>query len=63
MVVVAIHPEFKRLRQHFKARVVHPLKPKQSLIALCGKLIRILFTIVMRRLAPPGPVRLNGLNR
>lgn len=47
--LVAINPEFKLLHHHFKTRVDNALKPKQSLIALCGKLIRILFTIGTRQ--------------
>lgn len=37
--------EFKALHKHFKTRSQNPLKGKQSMIALCGKLIRILFTL------------------
>lgn len=47
--LVAINPEFKLLHHHFKTRVDNALKPKQSLIALCGKLIRILFTLGTRQ--------------
>lgn len=47
--LVAVNPEFRLLHQHYKTRVDHPLQPKQSLIALCGKLIRILFTMGTRR--------------
>ncbi|MCL6444439.1 MAG: IS110 family transposase [Alicyclobacillus sp.] len=46
--LVTVNAEFRLLHQHFKNRVDNPLKPKQSLIALCGKLIRILFTIGTR---------------
>ena len=46
--MVAVNADFKLLHQHFKHRVDNPLKPKQSLIALCGKLIRILFTLGTR---------------
>lgn len=37
------NPEFNRLHNHFKTRKENPLKPMQSLIALCCKLLRILF--------------------
>ena len=46
--LVATNPEFRLLHQHYKKRVDNPLKPKQSLVALCGKLIRILFTMGTR---------------
>ena len=35
--------EFKKLHTHFKTRKENPLKPMQSIIALCCKLLRILF--------------------
>lgn len=43
--IVARNPEFKALHEHFITRSEKPLKKKQSLIALCGKLIRILYTL------------------
>lgn len=46
--LVTNNPEFKLLHKYFKTRVDNPLKPKQSLVALCGKLIRILFTMGTR---------------
>jgi transposase len=46
--LVATNPEFKLLHRHLKTRVDNPLRPKQSLVALCGKLIRILYTIGTR---------------
>lgn len=43
--MVAKNPEFKVLHKHFITRVENPLKKKQSLIALCGKLVRVLYTL------------------
>lgn len=57
--LVATNSEFKLLHQHFKTRVDNPLKPKQSLIALCGKLIRILYTMGTRHV-DYDPVRALG---
>lgn len=57
--LVAVNPQFRLLHQHFKTRVENPLKPKQSLIALCGKLIRILFTMGTRQVEYD-PVRALG---
>lgn len=37
--------EFARLHEYYTTRNINPLKKKQSLIVLCGKLIRILFAI------------------
>lgn len=39
------NPAFKALHEYFTTRKENPLKKKQSLIALCCKLVRILFTV------------------
>jgi len=43
--LVAVNPEFAALHAYYKTRVDNPLKPKQSLVALCGKLIPFLYGI------------------
>jgi transposase len=43
--MVAKNPEFKALHDYYTTRACNPLKKKQSLIALCGKLIRVLHTL------------------
>ncbi|MFP3390378.1 IS110 family transposase [Brevibacillus sp. SIMBA_040] len=45
MPLVAKNSAFKALHQYFTKRPNNPLKKMQSLIAICNKLIRILFTI------------------
>ncbi|MGG1619723.1 transposase, partial [Paenibacillus sp. NRS-1782] len=45
MPMVAKNAEFKALHQYFTTRGQNPLKKKQSLVALCGKLIRVLHTL------------------
>jgi transposase len=45
MPMVAKNAEFKALHKYYTTRSQNPLKKKQSLIALCGKLIRVLFTL------------------
>ncbi len=45
MPMVAKNPAFKALHHYYTTRSQNPLKKKQSIIALCGKLIRILFTL------------------
>lgn len=45
LIMVARDPAFKALHRYFTTRQENPLKKKQSLIALCGKLVRILFTL------------------
>jgi transposase len=62
MPLVAKNEAFKALHQHYTTRSENPLKKKQSLIALCGKLIRVLFTlgtkqIVYSSTAVIGPIR------
>lgn len=43
--MVAKNKEFKALHEYFTRRSENPLKKKQSLIALTGKLIRVLYTL------------------
>ena len=43
--MVATNTEFKALHKHLTTRSENPLKKKQSLIALCGKLVRVLYTL------------------
>ncbi|SFR23245.1 hypothetical protein SAMN04488603_107113 [Paenibacillus sp. cl130] len=45
MLMVAKNAEFKALHQYFTKRSQNPLKKKQSIVALCGKLIRVLHTL------------------
>ncbi|MDQ0862217.1 IS110 family transposase [Bacillus sp. V2I10] len=45
MPLVAKNTAFKALHEYFTTRKNNPLKKMQSLIAICNKLIRILFTI------------------
>ncbi|MEW9674480.1 IS110 family transposase [Ammoniphilus sp. 3BR4] len=45
MPLVAKNSAFKALHQYFTKRSNNPLKKMQSLIAICNKLIRVLFTI------------------
>lgn len=62
MPMVAKNAEFKALHQYFTKRSHNPLKKKQSLVALCGKLIRVLYTLGTKRISYDandvlGPVR------
>ena len=45
MPLVAKNQEFKALHQYYTTRAVNPLRKKQSLIALCCKLIRVFFAL------------------
>jgi transposase len=46
--VVANNSEFKKLHQYYTTRAVNPLKKKQSLIVLCGKLIRVFYALMTK---------------
>jgi transposase len=50
MPMVAKNAEFKALHHYFTKRNQNPLKKKQSIVALCGKLIRVLFTLGTRQI-------------
>lgn len=54
MPLVAKNQEFKELHRYYTTRVENPLKKKQSLIALCCKLIRVLFAIGKKQMAYDG---------
>ncbi|WP_216455742.1 hypothetical protein [Clostridium simiarum] len=49
--MVCRNEEFKLLHNNFVHRSKNPLKKMQSLIALCGKLIKILFAMVIKGVA------------
>lgn len=66
MPMVAKNPEFKALHHYYTRRAENPLKKKQSLVALCGKLIRVLHTLGTKRVRYNandvlGPVRQSQL--
>lgn len=49
MPLVSQNQEFKKLHEYYTTRKNNPLKKKQSLILLCCKLIRIMFTIISKQ--------------
>jgi transposase len=59
LTMVAKNPQFKAIHAYNTHRVNNPLKPKQSLVALCVKLIRVLFTLGTKRV-PYDPGKLLG---
>ena len=44
--LVAKNPEFRMLHQYYIHREHNPLKKMQSIVALCGKLIRVFYAIL-----------------
>lgn len=68
MPLVAKNEAFKALHAYYTTRSLNPLKKKQSLIALCGKLIRVLHTLATKEreynaLEMLGPVRLTQIGQ
>ncbi len=59
--LVASNPTFKALHTYYTTRPNHPLKKQQSLIALCGKLLRVLFVIGQKQCEFDGNKLLKGL--
>ena len=60
--LVAKNAEFKALHKYYTTREVNPLKKKQSLIALCGRLIRIAYTLITRNIEYNPVKALGGLS-
>ncbi|WP_366921713.1 IS110 family transposase [Metallumcola ferriviriculae] len=44
--LVAKNKEFKEIHKYYTTRPVNPLRKKQSLIVLCGKLIRVIYALL-----------------
>jgi transposase len=61
--LVSHNPTFKALHEYYKTRPNRPLKKKQSLIALCCKLLRVLFVIGQKQCAFDGDKLLRDIQR
>src|SRR5699024_2136656 len=59
--LVRHNPTFKALHQYYTTRANRPLRKQQSLIALCGKLLRVFFVIGQRQCKFDGSKLLQGL--
>lgn len=59
--LVAHNPTFKALHHYYTTRPNNPLKKQQSLIALCCKLLRVLFVIGQRQCSFDGSKLLQGI--
>ncbi|WP_026486303.1 IS110 family RNA-guided transposase [Caldanaerobius polysaccharolyticus] len=57
MPIVAKNKEFQELHKYYTTRAQNPLKKKQSLIALCCKMIRI-FYVILRKGVKYDPVKM-----
>ncbi|AGB40333.1 transposase [Halobacteroides halobius DSM 5150] len=63
MPLVAQNDEFRQLHKYYTTRRENPLKKKQSLIVLCCKLIRVLFTLGRKQVEYDGKKMLNDIKR
>ena len=63
MPLVRHNDEFKQIHKYYKNRSKNPLKKKQSLIAICCKLIKILYTLGTREIEYDGEKMLNDIKR
>ncbi|MCH3915570.1 MAG: IS110 family transposase [Acidaminococcaceae bacterium] len=61
--LVATNAEFKRLHEYYVTRHENPLKKKQSIIAICCKLIRVLFAIFTKHVEYDGQKLLSDIHR
>nr|QRZ17208.1 IS110 family transposase [Virgibacillus sp. AGTR] len=61
--LVASNSTFKTLHRYYTTRSVNPLKKQQSLIAMCGKLLRVLFVIGRKQCEFEGSKLLQGLTQ
>ncbi len=63
ITIVAKNEEFKQLHMYYTTRQNNPLKKKQSLIALCCKLIRIFYAILKKGIKYDGNKMLSDIKR
>ena len=63
ITIVAKNEEFKKLHMYYTMRQNNPLKKKQSLIALCCKLIRIFYAILKKGIKYDGNKMLSDIKR
>lgn len=61
--LLATNEEFRSLHQYFTTRAVNPLKKKQSAIALCNKLIRVFYAIMVHGVEYDGKKMLSDIHR
>jgi transposase len=47
IALAAKNPEFRSVHKYFTTRADNPLKKKQSIIAMCCKLIRVFYTVAV----------------
>lgn len=61
--LLATNDEFRSLHEYYTTRAANPLKKKQSVIALCGKLIRIFYVVLVKGTVYDGQKMLADIHR
>src|SRR5690606_5130424 len=49
MPLILHNPAFKTLHEHYTTRTQNPLRKKQSIVVLCGKLLKILHALCKKK--------------
>jgi transposase len=49
MPILRINDAFRALHEYYTTRTINPLRKKQSIVVLCGKLLKILHSICMKQ--------------
>ncbi|WP_341299573.1 IS110 family transposase [Lysinibacillus sp. FSL H8-0500] len=49
MPLILHNPAFKALHEHYTTRAMNPLRKKQSIVVLCGKLLKILHALCKKK--------------
>jgi transposase len=63
MPMLANNQEFKKLHEYYTTRSDNPLKPKQSMIALACKLIRVFYALGQKHIKYDGEKLMNDIER
>ena len=61
--LVAKNAEFAELHQYYTTRQKNPLKKKQSLVALCCKLIRVFYAMIVKKSCYDGQRLMSDIHR
>lgn len=61
--LIATNPEFKSLHEYYTTRANHPLKKKQSVIAISCKLIRVFYAILANGVTYDAQKMLSDIHR
>ncbi|MBR0514415.1 MAG: IS110 family transposase [Clostridia bacterium] len=61
--LLATNDEFRSMHEYYTTRTANPLRKKQSAIALCGKLIRIFYVVLVKGTVYDGQKMLADIHR